>query len=227
MSERPINRRKFFREGLVELVRKLQEAAKPLADAARQFGALEGELEAAASSSSSSSSSSSTSVPPPQQTWIRPPGAIAEEQFVNQCTRSGECVRACPAQCIQIDYSGTNGGGSPYIDPEAMACTVCDGLVCMSACPSGALVRVERSSIRMGTATWHHESCLRSVGQECTTCIDRCPIGPAAIQITEGKVHVSETGCIGCGVCQHDCPTYPRSITVTPRTSAPPYAAPA
>jgi NAD-dependent dihydropyrimidine dehydrogenase PreA subunit len=37
-----------------------------------------------------------------------------------------------------------------------------------------------------------------------------------------GKVQVIESGCTGCGVCQHDCPTSPKSITITPRPAAGP-----
>jgi ferredoxin-type protein NapG len=212
-GDRPINRRRFFREGLVELVKKLQDVAKPLADAAKQFGDLAGE-------ELTHSTPAYSYTPPTQKDWLRPPGALPEDQFTSQCTRSGECVRVCPVQAIQIDYSGENGGGAPYVDAEAIACVLCDGLLCMAACPSGALVRTEKDQINMGLAVWHEESCLRTVGQPCTVCVDRCPVGPAAIQVTEGKIHVSQPGCTGCGVCQHDCPTYPRSIRVAPRSVA-------
>jgi ferredoxin-type protein NapG len=55
------------------------------------------------------------------------------------------------------------------------------------------------------------------MGEDCTICIDHCPIGSAAIRLNGNAVEVVENGCIGCGVCQHDCPTSPKSIVVNPR----------
>jgi len=69
----------------------------------------------------------------------------------------------------------------------------------------------------MGTAVWKESTCLRTRGEPCTICIDQCPVGSVAIELREGKVHVIEDGCIGCGVCEHYCPTTPKSIVVTPR----------
>ena len=198
-DQRPVNRRRFFREGLRELLRPLAQSIETLAEAANQFSELE------------------KPAPAP-----RPPGALPEEQFKETCSRCGECQRVCPAQCIQIDESGYQGDGVPYIDVNYMPCVMCDGLHCMQNCPSGALVPTPREEIDMGTAVWHEDLCLRRQGQECTVCIDRCPMGAAAIRLNDiGQVEVIESGCTGCGVCQHDCPTYPKSITVTPKSAAP------
>jgi NAD-dependent dihydropyrimidine dehydrogenase PreA subunit len=43
------------------------------------------------------------------------------------------------------------------------------------------------------------------------------PVGSTALEILYGQVVVHEDGCVGCGVCQNNCPTEPKSITVTPR----------
>jgi NAD-dependent dihydropyrimidine dehydrogenase PreA subunit len=90
----------------------------------------------------------------------------------------------------------------------------------MEVCPSGALVKTPRLEIDMGTASWHEGLCLRSHAQDCTICVDQCPLGSAAIVIdAQGKVDVVEEGCIGCGVCEHACPTSPKSIEIIPRVS--------
>ena len=68
----------------------------------------------------------------------------------------------------------------------------------------------------MGTAVWRSSSCLRSTGDSCTICIDKCPLGSAAIELKSGRVAVKPLGCIGCGVCQQECPTSPKSIVVIP-----------
>ena len=95
---------------------------------------------------------------------------------------------------------------------------LCDSLACMHNCPSGALQLVPLAQIDMGTAIWNEQTCLRHHGKDCTICIDKCPIGAMAIELRAGNVHVHEDGCTGCGVCQFECPTHPRSIKVLPRT---------
>ena len=123
-DKRPVNRRRFFREGLRELLRPLAQSLETVAEAANQFSELE----------------KPKPKPRPPEDWLRPPGALPEEQFKGTCSRCGECARVCPAQCIQIDYSGVRGEGAPYIDVNYMPCVMCDGLLCMQNCPSGALV---------------------------------------------------------------------------------------
>jgi len=205
-SDRPMNRRRFFRDGLRELLRPLGGAIDKFAEAAKQISDLE--------------SLASNQTPPPiaPHTWVRPPGAVSEQLFPDMCRRSGECVRVCPVQCIKLDPSGYKGSGAAYIDPEETACIVCADTPCMKACPTGAIVSVSREDIDLGTALWHEDTCLRRDGGSCTMCVDRCPMGSAAIRLREGRIEVVEDGCVGCGVCQHDCPTYPRSITVVPRS---------
>jgi len=203
-DRRPVNRRSFIREGLRELLRPLAEIAQPLEEVARQLSELDGK---------------SSYKEPPARTLItlRPPGALPDSDFTRTCSRSGECVRVCPAKCIQIDTTGKRGNGAPFIDADHMPCVVCDGLYCMAACPTGALVPTPLVEINMGTAVWDEAICLRSQGQECVICLEKCPLGTAAIEMREGKINVIESGCIGCGVCQHECPTSPKSIVVRPR----------
>jgi ferredoxin-type protein NapG len=69
----------------------------------------------------------------------------------------------------------------------------------------------------MGTARWREETCVRTIGENCTICVDQCPMGTAALELNGNRVVVKEEGCTGCGVCQHYCPTTPKSIVVTPR----------
>jgi Fe-S-cluster-containing dehydrogenase component len=59
-------------------------------------------------------------------------------------------------------------------------------------------------------------------------CVDHCPVGPSALEILDGAVAVHQDACTGCGVCQNNCPTDPKSITVTPRLlrDGPPGAVP-
>ena len=126
----------------------------------------------------------------------------------------------CPANAIKLDTSGVYGHGSPYIVASESPCVACEGLHCMQNCPSGALVFTPLAEIDMGTATWHEHLCVRSRGEDCRLCVDQCPLGSAAITLDGYRVNVIESGCIGCGVCEHYCPTTPdKAIVVIPKAS--------
>ncbi len=209
-NDRIVNRRRFFREGFRELLKPLSRTIAPLERALHEFNKLD---------------QVATPPPPPRQVqlpvyWLRPPGAVEETRFRETCSRCGECVRVCPVHAIQLDGTGMNGEGAPYIDAEMSPCVACDGLYCMQSCPSGALVPTAREDINMGTAVWHEDKCLRRQGQECSSCVDLCPIGTDAIKVSEsGGIEVIPLNCIGCGVCQQACPTYPKSISVIPKAA--------
>jgi len=234
-DDQPVDRRRFFREGLKEFLRPLGKAVNPIEKMVRQLGALDdgdggstpaartqntppwnagGEATPAAQAPSGAVSRPGAS---PLEYWLRPPGALDEPFFPQTCSRSGACVAACPAKCIIIDPTGQRGNGAPFIDANANSCVVCKDLACMYACPSGALVQTPLAKIDMGTAVWNEPTCVRTSLYECRICVDICPVGSVAIDIRDGKVWINPHGCIGCGLCQRDCPTAPKSITVMPR----------
>jgi ferredoxin-type protein NapG len=213
-DDKPMARRRFFREGLRELLKPLASMAEPLEEAVRQLG----ELERIGTPQADPYHSPAAPVPPGEH-WLRPPGALSEREFLDACSRCGECVRVCPAQCIKLDYSGGKGKGAPYIEPDAMPCVLCSSLACMNNCPSGALPLTPLLQIDMGTAVWNEHLCVRSHGEDCTKCVDHCPVGTMALELIGNRVHVIEEGCTGCGVCQNNCPTDPKSIVVMPKSA--------
>ena len=212
-DDKPLNRRSFFRDGMWEVLRPLSKPIErkiaPLERALESFGV----MDQPAPPKPAPSMQPKVSLP-----VLRPPGALAEDKFLDTCTRCGHCVTVCPAAAIQIDEFGLRGKGAPFIDPEMMPCVVCEGLFCMRECPSGALGYLPRWLIDMGVATWNPDSCVRKYDDTCTTCIEQCPIGSDAIELRDNKIHVKENGCVGCGACQYYCPTYPKSITVIPKS---------
>ena len=155
---------------------------------------------------------------PAEKTWFRPPGALPEATFLETCSRCGNCVESCPADAIQSLQSGQSHlDGTPYIDPNYQPCVVCDSLECMQVCPSGALQSLAAHEIRIGLAAVNYDTCLRSDGVDCRDCVDSCPIGGNAIRFNaEERVEILSAGCVGCGVCQYQCPTNPKSIVVQP-----------
>jgi len=90
----------------------------------------------------------------------------------------------------------------------------------MHHCPSGALLPTPLADIDMGTASFKEVDCLRSASQDCTICVDKCPVGSAALELRYGGIQVNE-GCTGCGVCEHHCPTKPKAIFVIPKADPP------
>ena len=185
-----------------EVLKPLAEAAEPVQRALKEFESLSG--------------AGSSQV---KRHFIRPPGALDEQAFRDTCSRCGMCVQVCPAHAIKIDPTRRHGDDAPFIYPSEMACVLCDGLHCMQNCPSGALTFVPKHDIDIGTAVWHEDLCVRRLGEDCRICVDQCPIGSAALVLESGKVKVIEDGCTGCGVCEQQCPTSPKSITVTPKSA--------
>jgi MauM/NapG family ferredoxin protein len=208
--DKRMDRRRFFRHGLAEAMKPLGAVIRPLENMAHEMGKLD-----------------RMQSPPPKQRsamqyerpWLRPPGAMPEGEFRLRCTKCGDCVNACPVHAIQVDHAGVEGSGYPYIDVNTQPCTLCDGQPCMPACPTGALQIVPLEMIDMGTANYFDQTCLRFNGEDCTACVDHCPVGSTALEIRDGWVTVHEEGCTGCGVCQSNCPTDPKSIIVIPKSS--------
>jgi MauM/NapG family ferredoxin protein len=156
---------------------------------------------------------------PVERVTLRPPGALPEKEFLDTCYRCGNCVDVCPARAIRTTSSDDlERAGTPYIDPDLAACVVCDELACMKACPSGALKLVDRpQAIRIGLAIVNHDRCVRSTGEDCTLCIEKCPFGTEAIDLDkDGRIEVKSPGCVGCGVCQFYCPPTPKAIRIDP-----------
>ena len=153
---------------------------------------------------------------PKPRLLLRPPGALTEAAFLETCHRCGHCVDACPAGAIRVlRVRDERRNETPYIDPQRQPCVVCDELACMQVCPSGALRKLPLEEIRIGLARVDQETCVRSRDEDCRQCVDLCPLGRQAIHIDERDlVEVHAAGCIGCGICEHACPTSPKSIVV-------------
>lgn len=157
--------------------------------------------------------------PPP----LRPPGALAEREFMGTCVRCGNCAQACPAKIIEPDFGSVAGFLAPRVRFEKDYCRE-DCHRCGQVCPSGAIARLDLKAKRqrkIGLAMVNLDTCLLAAGGECTACIRRCPYQAIAMASPDGgfsnEPRVLTGVCNGCGACEMVCPTRPaRSIVVRP-----------
>lgn len=95
---------------------------------------------------------------------LRPPGAVAENEFLALCIKCGQCLQVCPYHSIKLsDIGKGHGVGTPYIDASVRGCYACEAVPCVLACPSGALDHhtEKATDIKMGIAVLEHKrSCL-------------------------------------------------------------------
>jgi ferredoxin-type protein NapG len=156
---------------------------------------------------------------PPRPPPLRPPGMMQELMLVNACIKCGKCIAECPANAIvALGPDWGRAAGTPYIDARRQPCVLCTGLKCTHVCPSGALVPLfVNHDVEMGTAVIDAGSCLPYHGVACDKCSVACPIPGAIAVAADGKVTVDLQKCVGCGLCEHNCPTEPTSIRVVPR----------
>jgi ferredoxin-type protein NapG len=152
--------------------------------------------------------------------FVRPPGSIPESRFIETCRHSGYCVEACPVKAIVPLSDAAKGKklvGTPVVVADTQPCVMCYDLACMAVCPTGAIIPLGREEIRMGTARWNEKACVRTAGEDCRLCVDKCPLHERVIRLNkQGQVFINEDTCTGCGECAYYCPTEPKSITIDP-----------
>jgi len=173
---------------------------------------------------------------------LRPPAALAEEDFLATCIKCGLCVEACPYDTLKLAELGSNKPlGTPYFDARDVPCYMCDDIPCVPVCPSGALDEssvtnsetdiLDIAKARMGVAMVDSNACIAFWGIQCDACYRACPLLDEAIVLEYAqnertgkhaflKPVVVPDVCTGCGMCEHACITEKASIIVLPREVA-------
>ncbi|NMF88508.1 ferredoxin-type protein NapG [Aromatoleum petrolei] len=151
---------------------------------------------------------------------LRPPGALAEDDFLAACVRCGLCVRDCPYDTLKLAALGEAvPTGTPYFNARQIPCEMCEDIPCVAACPTGALDRslTDIGKARMGLAVLiDHETCLNFLGLRCDVCYRVCPVIDKAITLERQHNPRSDRHamllptvhsdyCTGCGKCEKSC----------------------
>jgi ferredoxin-type protein NapG len=162
---------------------------------------------------------------------LRPPGALAEGDFLGACVRCGLCVRDCPYDTLRLAELGDDVAvGSPFFVAREVPCEMCEDIPCVAACPTGALepTLTDIEDAKMGVAVLvGQETCLNYLGLRCDVCYRVCPLIDTAI--TLDRQHNTRTGahalfiprvhseeCTGCGKCEKSCVLEQAAIKVLP-----------
>ncbi len=137
---------------------------------------------------------------------LRPPGAVAEDEFLAGCIRCGRCVEACPYHAIHpLDLSWGLWSGTPVVNVLDIPCYLC--MRCVEVCPTHVLKPISAEETRMGVARVDHDTCVTWRGDLiCRTCYSVCPYPEKAIYLDELRPVVRADFCTGCGLCTHACP---------------------
>ncbi len=171
----------------------------------------------------------------PDPRVIRPPGSLAEKDFLARCIKCAACMRVCPTNVLQptLLEAGIEGLWTPILINRIGYCEH-NCVLCGQVCPTGAIrsIGVEEKigvppfdePVKLGTAFYDRGRCLPwAMHTECIVCEEMCPTSPKAIWFKkvefrerDGKPillkqpYVEPRLCIGCGICENKCPVEDR-----------------
>jgi polyferredoxin len=168
-----------------------------------------------------------------QRSVIRPPGSVAEDEFLRRCIKCDQCIRVCPTNVLQpaLFEAGLEGLWTPIMISKMGWCEL-NCTLCSQVCPTGAIREISiveklgigpfehKGPIKTGTAFYNQGRCLPwAMDTSCVVCEEVCPVSPKAIftrnvEVTDRwgatielkRPFIDPVKCIGCGICEHECP---------------------
>jgi len=163
---------------------------------------------------------------------VRPPGSLAEPDFLARCTKCAQCLRVCPTNVLQpaLFEAGLEGFYTPVLNNRIGYCEL-NCVLCGQVCPTGAIERISLARklglgeyrdrpVKIGTAFFDRGRCLPwAMDIPCVVCEEVCPTSPKAIftrsttvttrdgeTLTLKQPYVDVQRCTGCGICEYACP---------------------
>ena len=143
---------------------------------------------------------------------LRPPAALAEDDFLRTCIKCGLCAEACLHRESNIDKETSKPRpatlkmakaqddtmiGTPFFVPTEVPCYMCEDIPCVPVCPTGALDEtlvtneqsgeLDFSMMDMGIAVVDSNSCIAFWGIQCDACYRACPLLDEAIKLEYGR----------------------------------------
>jgi len=160
----------------------------------------------------------------PHTLLIRPLGVEDEGEFMARCLRCSQCMKVCPTSGLQpaLVEAGLEGLWTPRLVSRLGYCDYgCNA--CGQICPSDAIPPLDLARKReavIGLGVIDRDRCLPwTYGIPCIVCEEMCPTPEKAIRLEEATVnddrgepvvvqqpYVLEDLCIGCGICEYQCP---------------------
>jgi len=169
---------------------------------------------------------------------MRPPGSVAEAEFLERCIKCEQCINVCPTNVLQpatLKEGGIEALWTPVMNFNIAHCQL-KCTLCSEVCPTGAIRQIsvaeklgegpyaQQGPVRLGTAFVDTTRCLPWANQiPCVVCEEVCPVAPKAIQTLDeelkdvfgnmvvlNKPFIVPDLCIGCGICQAECPVQDR-----------------
>ena len=175
---------------------------------------------------------------------IRPPGSVEEDEFLERCIKCDQCINVCPTNVLQpATYAegGLESLWTPVMNFNISHCQL-KCTLCSEVCPTGAIRKItveeklgkgdfqDQGPVVLGTAFFDKGRCLpHAMDIPCVVCEEVCPVSPKAIQTNDvevknvfgeivvlNKPFIVPDLCIGCGICQAECPVKDqRAVYVT------------
>ena len=148
--------------------------------------------------------------------YLRPPGALPEKKFVEQCVNCVLCAESCPRGCIKFFTESLEGRvipDTPYIVAAENACDLC--LKCTLICPTSALLPVYKpEDVRMGLAVIKENLCFPYINQSvCGACYTICPLNAIELEMQRYPKVINDK-CVGCGLCEEICPQKVKAVRI-------------